>query len=830
MSCSYASSIAEWVVRHKESCCSSNPEKHKKFRIEVDRPSGLAAVKRLLSVPLWDLHDGAVVGAVHIINKVAAHERFSMADERFAASYGELAGALVASSAKYNRLENQSQSMCSLAQAPLQLIDSFHDVEVMTLAGALCALEETLRETLHCANAKAYLFSPDRDESEQKGGDVGDHLSLFTLDLPPLSLKGAPRDGSSVQIKRCPLSAKDDPDFKPSIVAYTVNTQRTYLAGTIVPPDHHDYAALRPEGAEYNSAVDMAPSSSQVKMSKSFGSLEGSGKDKAVPVFYCVPIINLKQEVIGCLQASPSSKSPPLKSTLDIGTSEQIHSITFQDAMGWAGYLLSYSKINQPIDRHGFFLEPLSITKDMFAMEISLAPSEPEKVMPSVSPPLGLYLCSSFDILEWNRSYDSLKKPTSSGGGGGGGSNQGSNNNTGRTTPEKDAMSRSVMVDSSDSPGADLASARLSEEATGTPVKKRKDLKEYVTKMRDMHRVIEKLRLEDEAIRTQQVQKELESGSAGARKEAADKRAEVDKLKSQMEEFKAAAKRRDEARATGEERRKREQQQAEKERQQRQEGAEEFARLRAEEAQKHADEEAAAKKKAEEEEQLALEKKKAEEDTAALVKDQAEEDARLEKIRLEEVEAERQRAEDAAIIREAEEEAAKKLREEEERERLVVSEDKVGEEHVDDVQDEDKAKDEDDVLKEGTIVEGETTVEDDKADIDIMQQAFGEVNGVDQNEVQHDENDDVALCWEECLDDNGEIFYFNTQTEESVWDAPEKYKPLPSNEVEEAGAGAGAGAGGDEINGWVRMEDNSGEVYWVNEDTGETEWGATPPV
>mmetsp|Transcript_12181 Transcript_12181/g.22575 ORF Transcript_12181/g.22575 Transcript_12181/m.22575 type:complete len:418 (-) Transcript_12181:283-1536(-) len=417
-------------------------------------------------------------------------------------------------------------------------------------------------------------------------------------------------------------------------------------------------------------------------------------------------------------------------------------------------------------------------------------------------------------------------------------------------------MSRSVMVDSSDSPGADLASARLSEEATGTPVKKRKDLKEYVTKMRDMHRVIEKLRLEARghknsagARREQKMrnevakehedkiqaeisvyQKELESGSAGARKEAADKRAEVDKLKSQMEEFKAAAKRRDEARATGEERRKREQQQAEKERQQRQEGAEEFARLRAEEAQKHADEEAAAKKKAEEEEQLALEKKKAEEDTAALVKDQAEEDARLEKIRLEEVEAERQRAEDAAIIREAEEEAAKKLREEEERERLVVSEDKVGEEHVDDVQDEDKAKDEDDVLKEGTIVEGETTVEDDKADIDIMQQAFGEVNGVDQNEVQHDENDDVALCWEECLDDNGEIFYFNTQTEESVWDAPEKYKPLPSNEVEEAGAGAGAGAGGDEINGWVRMEDNSGEVYWVNEDTGETEWGATPPV
>jgi hypothetical protein len=58
-------------------------------------------------------------------------------------------------------------------------------------------------------------------------------------------------------------------------------------------------------------------------------------------VFYCVPILNLQQEVIGCLQASPSPQSPPLQSALDSGSSEKIQTITFQDAMGWVSYLLS---------------------------------------------------------------------------------------------------------------------------------------------------------------------------------------------------------------------------------------------------------------------------------------------------------------------------------------------------------------------------------------------------------------------------------------------------------------------------------------------------------
>jgi hypothetical protein len=82
-----------------------------------------------------------------------------------------------------------------------------------------------------------------------------------------------------------------------------------------------------------------------------------AGKEGTVPVFYCVPIISLQQEVIGCLQASPSAKSPPLKSALRHEASEGIHTITFQDAMGWAGYLLS-SKVGSVLSASIIKLPP----------------------------------------------------------------------------------------------------------------------------------------------------------------------------------------------------------------------------------------------------------------------------------------------------------------------------------------------------------------------------------------------------------------------------------------------------------------------------------------
>lgn len=40
------------------------------------------------------------------------------------------------------------------------------------------------------------------------------------------------------------------------------------------------------------------------------------------------------------------------------------------------------TKLEQKIDRHGFFLEPLSLTQGLKSMDISLAPDEPSKHLP----------------------------------------------------------------------------------------------------------------------------------------------------------------------------------------------------------------------------------------------------------------------------------------------------------------------------------------------------------------------------------------------------------------------------------------------------------------
>lgn len=346
------SSIAEWVLRRKEFCSLSYPEQNKHFRGDIDQPPAITGeIKRLLSVPICDLNFGTVVGAIHMVNKVQK-DRFSMAEEQYAIAYGELVGGLVSSSVKYRRLEQQSQKLCSLIQAPLQLLDSIQAMDQVCLADALYALEETLRDTLHCAHAKAYLIAPSTTDSaeEQKttvgGGEEEEGVFLTTLDGPPLGLKDGKRQGgTSLSTKRCLISPTDS-NFQTSIAAYTINTQRTFLAGAVVPPGHHDFAALCPEGADYNPDVDMSPPPPLSKKNKSSSSLDPypppTNKEITSPVFYCVPIMNLQKEVIGCLQASPSPRSPPLQSSLDPGSSgDAIHTITFQDAMGWMGYLLS---------------------------------------------------------------------------------------------------------------------------------------------------------------------------------------------------------------------------------------------------------------------------------------------------------------------------------------------------------------------------------------------------------------------------------------------------------------------------------------------------------
>jgi hypothetical protein len=73
--------------------------------------------------------------------------------------------------------------------------------------------------------------------------------------------------------------------------------------------------------------------------------------------------------------------------------------------------------------------------------------------------------------------------------------------------------------------------------------------------------------------------------------------------------------------------------------------------------------------------------------------------------------------------------------------------------------------------------------------------------------------------WQEFWDESAQAkYWYNNETGEASWTAPEDLS------VTGAGAGEGMGAGG--VGEWVSyIDDNTGQEYWYNPTTGETSWG-----
>ena len=66
--------------------------------------------------------------------------------------------------------------------------------------------------------------------------------------------------------------------------------------------------------------------------------------------------------------------------------------------------------------------------------------------------------------------------------------------------------------------------------------------------------------------------------------------------------------------------------------------------------------------------------------------------------------------------------------------------------------------------------------------------------------------------WEECEGEDGKIFYYNTQTQESVWERP----------VGRSGGGGGGGGGGGRGDDWEVAEDADGRTFYTKPKTGES--------
>ena len=78
--------------------------------------------------------------------------------------------------------------------------------------------------------------------------------------------------------------------------------------------------------------------------------------------------------------------------------------------------------------------------------------------------------------------------------------------------------------------------------------------------------------------------------------------------------------------------------------------------------------------------------------------------------------------------------------------------------------------------------------------------------------------------WEECVDAEGRTFFYNDRTGESTWDDPRNNPALmltagESNEDDGGGALALSSPGE-----WEEVVDADGAVYYYNSETGETNW------
>lgn len=88
--------------------------------------------------------------------------------------------------------------------------------------------------------------------------------------------------------------------------------------------------------------------------------------------------------------------------------------------------------------------------------------------------------------------------------------------------------------------------------------------------------------------------------------------------------------------------------------------------------------------------------------------------------------------------------------------------------------------------------------------------------------------------WSAFYDSDGRIYYYNGTTGESSWDAPDKYNPPPSEGASpEANEEPAEGNVSPEPSAeqktlkssqWAAYQDENGNTYYYNNDTGETQW------
>ena len=85
--------------------------------------------------------------------------------------------------------------------------------------------------------------------------------------------------------------------------------------------------------------------------------------------------------------------------------------------------------------------------------------------------------------------------------------------------------------------------------------------------------------------------------------------------------------------------------------------------------------------------------------------------------------------------------------------------------------------------------------------------------------------EETSFEWSAFYDDDGRIYYYNSVSGESSWEAPEQYNPPSEDPPPASGAETKEPASSSSSSSsWVAYQDDEGRTYYFNTETEETTW------
>lgn len=329
-------SIAENILHHGLIRRYNNLKQSKNLYYNPDVDSaGDVNIKRILSVPLREMGQGRIIGVCHLLNK-RDNNKFSEVDELYVTAYGEMCGGLVSGSILFRRVWNESTIISGLIQASYHLLNAVPVKETLcsstplNLIDVLFTMEHIVRDALKCSKVKSFLITPQEINTSLVYSLQEEAITMMTLKSSQLSLKNSSKHSG--------------------VAGHVITTMKPYL---VVNSSFDPWV---------NPEVDM---------------------NSPEQPFYCVPIINFENQVIGCIQLSPSPISPNISSI-----QEKIEplALSFERAADWLAYSIASTLWNilqyvgKPSCRPEIHLNPITLTEKLATMPLSIHPTVPEGI------------------------------------------------------------------------------------------------------------------------------------------------------------------------------------------------------------------------------------------------------------------------------------------------------------------------------------------------------------------------------------------------------------------------------------------------------------------